>query len=174
MLKVLVFSSGNDSREPDEMIRLLSRRFAVAASGSGILHIPAGEPELILLKADEKREFSIDGGCVVMSFSQKIPLPDMSGCTLFAFEPLSAPVPRCRIISCGLHHRDTITLSSIESDRALLSVQREFPTANGDMVEIGEYPLLYSGELYRALIASAALLLFCSKPLLPDSFEPPR
>lgn len=174
MLKVLVFSAENDDKELFEMLRLLKYSCSVLAAGSGTLHIPDGEPELLLLNADKKQKISLSGGCVVVSFSQGLPLIEADGCTLFAFEPLPLPMPCCHIISCGLHLRDTVTLSSIENDRAVLSVQREFPSANGGTVEIGEHPLLYSGKHYRALIAAAALLLLCEKPLLPDSLEPPR
>lgn len=174
MLKVLAFSAENGDKEPWQTLKLLQRRFPVLAVGKEILDIPDSVPEMLFLFADRKQTATLTGGCVVLSFAKSAPLPqDMSGSAILAFVPPDVPLPGCPLISCGLHLRDTITLSSIESDRVVLSVQRDFRSLSGEIIEIGEYPLIYSGKHHRALIAAAALLLLFGKPLAPDSFEPP-
>ena len=178
MLSVLSFSAGTDSKELAEMLRLLNRCCSVLAVGQNFLHIPNTEPDILLIAADDKKVIAPPQGCVVMTLSKNAVLPDnMTDCILLAFDGTagfkSAQSSCCPLISCGLHLRDTITLSSIENDRAVLSVQREFRAVNGDVIEIGEHPLVYSGKYHRALIASSALMLLCGKPLSRDAFEPP-
>lgn len=178
MLSVLSFLAGSDDKELAEMLRLLNRCCSVLAVGQNFLHIPSIEPDILLIAADNKRITPPPQGSVIITFSKNAPLPDnMTDCILLAFGETagikSAQSSHCPLISCGLHLRDTVTLSSIENDRAVLSIQREFRAINGDIIEIGEHPLVYSGKYHRALIASAALMLLCGKPLSRDVFEPP-
>lgn len=179
MLSVLFFSPESDDKELTEILKLLTRCCSVLAVGQNFIRIPDSEPDILLISADSRRINPPPQNCVIMTFSKNSVLPySMTGCVLLAFEEMptfkSAPCPCCPLISCGLHLRDTITLSSIENDRAVLSIQREFCSINGNIIEIGEHPLIYSGKNHRALIASAALMLLCGKPLSLDTFEPPR
>lgn len=46
---------------------------------------------------------------------------------------------RSNIITFGLNHKSTITLSSITDELILISVQREFENMENKLVEVGEY-----------------------------------
>ena len=76
-----------------------------------------------------------------------------------------------QLISCGLRQRDTLTLSSLDSQRPVFSVQRTVTTLGGVPIEIGEYPLCIADEQkHQDIIAAAAILLLQDCGLAPDCF----
>ena len=67
-------------------------------------------------------------------------------------------------VCCGMSPTDTVTASSLSPDCALLAVQRELITAEGERVEPRELLVRLGGvDIYNALLVSAVLLL-CGCP----------
>lgn len=53
---------------------------------------------------------------------------------------------RSNIITFGLNHKSTVTLSSITDELILISVQREFENMENKLVEVGEYSIKTNKE----------------------------
>ncbi|MPN03105.1 hypothetical protein SDC9_150328 [bioreactor metagenome] len=76
-----------------------------------------------------------------------------------------------QLISCGLRQRDTLTLSSLDSQKPVFSVQRTITTLEGVQLEIGEYPLsMPDVQKHGDVIAAASVLLLNDGYLAPDCF----
>jgi hypothetical protein len=61
-------------------------------------------------------------------------------------------------ITCGLFAKDTITLSSIESDSAVINLQRSITCFNGDIAEPQEIPVRFSKPTDNYLLMAAAAI----------------
>ena len=74
---------------------------------------------------------------------------------------LTRALPAEAVVSYGPASRNTLTLSSLEEDRAAVAVQREFIALDGRAVERQELVLPYDGSPPEVLLvlAGAALLL---------------
>ena len=74
---------------------------------------------------------------------------------------LTRLLPAGTVLSYGASSRNTLTLSSLDGDRASVAVQREFITLDGRTVERQELILPYDGGAPELLLAQAgaALLL---------------
>lgn len=80
-----------------------------------------------------------------------------------------------QLISCGLRQRDTLTLSSLESQKPVFSVQRTVTALGGEALEIGEYPLyIPDAQKHAHVIAAAAVLLLKEGGLPPGCFRLPN
>ena len=64
-------------------------------------------------------------------------------------------------VTCGLSQKDTVTFSSLENDRAVVSLQRRLTALDGKEVEPVEFPVVCAPERreYPLLAAVAVLLL---------------
>lgn len=71
-------------------------------------------------------------------------------------------------VTCGLSQKDTITFSSLDSDRAVISLQRRLKALDGSDIDPVEVPITFqpSHSEYPLLAAVAVLLLSCVK--IPD------
>lgn len=45
------------------------------------------------------------------------------------------------IITFGMNHLATVTFSSVTDESLMISVQRNYPSINGDLIDVGEYNL---------------------------------
>lgn len=64
-------------------------------------------------------------------------------------------------ITCGLSQRDTLTFSSMDTDRAVISLQREILSLFGENILPRELPITIKSSFsqYQILVAAAILLL---------------
>lgn len=71
-------------------------------------------------------------------------------------------------VTCGLSQKDTITFSSLDSDRAVVSLQRGLKALDGTNIGPVDVPITFepSHSEYPLLAAVAVLLLSCVK--MPD------
>ena len=71
-------------------------------------------------------------------------------------------------VTCGLSLKDTVTFSSLDSDRAVVSLQRGLKALDGTDIDPVDVPITFrpSHSEYPLLAAVAVLLL--SRVLLPD------
>ena len=77
-----------------------------------------------------------------------------------------------KTLTCGLLHTDTLTLSSLQEESAVLCLQRAVSTFGGGITEPAEIPVTLQSALSRGeLLVLASVLLLCgdldylSKPL---------
>ena len=45
------------------------------------------------------------------------------------------------IITFGMNHLSSVTFSSVTDESLMISVQRNYPSINGDLIDVGEYSL---------------------------------
>lgn len=66
-----------------------------------------------------------------------------------------------KTLTCGFSPYDTMTLSSITPERAVVTLQREIHTLDGQLVEPADYPVILRRALqpHTILLCCAALLL---------------
>lgn len=72
---------------------------------------------------------------------------------------------RIQTITCGLSQKDTVTFSSLDNDRAVISLQRGLKALDGTEIEPIEVPITFkpSHSEYSLLASIAVLLLSCIK-----------
>lgn len=67
-----------------------------------------------------------------------------------------------KTLTCGLSVHDTLTLSSLTEESAMVCLQREIVTVNGGMLEPGEFPIRIRASVGRGeLLIVAGVLLLC-------------
>ena len=76
--------------------------------------------------------------------------------------PVPAGILAEQVISVGRGSKNTVTVSSLQGERAMVSLQRTIVSLDGEQVEPCEVALALKGEaaLFETL-ASAAVLLLC-------------
>ncbi len=115
---------------------------------------------IVLVPEGCQSPFFAPSGATILSFSESGPDIVLDGSQ--------------QLISCGLRQRDTLTLSSLDRQKPVFSVQRTVTTLGGELLEIGEYPLNIPDEQKHAhIIAAAAVLLLEGGGLAQDCFTPP-
>lgn len=62
-------------------------------------------------------------------------------------------------ISCGMSLRDTLSTSSLDDEKRMVSLQRAIRTVDGELIEPRDFYISGKGELYSRLASSAVLLL---------------
>lgn len=135
--------------------------FCIAACGvKQQISLQASARCIVLVPEGCQSPFAAPPGVTVLSFSESGPGIALDGSQ--------------QLISCGLRQRDTLTLSSLSNQKPVFSVQRTVAALNGELLEIGEYPLNIPDEQKHAhIIAAAAVLLLKDGCLAPDCFCPP-
>lgn len=67
-----------------------------------------------------------------------------------------------KTLTCGLSNKDTLTLSSLREDSAVICLQREIKTLGGGHMEPAEIPVRLRSPIERGdLLSLAAVLLLC-------------
>ena len=76
-------------------------------------------------------------------------------------------------ITCGLFAKDSITLSSIESDSAVINLQRSITCFNGDIAEPQEIPVRFKGPMdsYLLMAAAAIFILTGNSDLMHRNYQ---
>ena len=171
MIAVFV-SSDNKKEDIESLFSLLNRQHRASVVSNWRTDISKSS-EFLLLPL-QKNNLSVSCNCAAVLFSccgyAKI-LPER--CTVLCFDEQSAfycSGKERQIISCGMHSKDTVTLSSMESGKPVLSLQRRLTAFSGDIIDVGDFPLITDEHNHRALMAASVLLLLCGKQLAPDSF----
>jgi len=98
------------------------------------LDVFSGAYDLFLVGAGVTIEPGIDGSLKPAPRCTALLTPGDSG-----IEALT--IPAQWVVSYGMAVRDSLTVSSLEPDRAVLALQRELPTLSGLVLEQQELPL---------------------------------
>ena len=165
-------ASENDRDDIGPLFRLLSAKHSVSALSSNNVNINHSS-EFLLLPL-QSRSISVNCNCAAIMFapcSMAKYLPE--NCIILCFDEQTALCcsgKKRQLISCGMHNKDTVTLSSMESGKPVLSIQRQLAAFSGDIIDVGDYPLITDENDHRLVMAAAVLLLLCGNPLDPDSF----
>ena len=171
MIAVFV-SSDNEKEDFKSLFSLLRRQYRVSVIGNRNTVLEK-DTEILLLQL-QNDSISVYCDCAAVLFSPcslAKALPER--CTVLCFNEQAAfycgGIER-QIVSCGMHNKDTVTLSSLESGKPVLSLQRRLTAFSGDIIDVGDFPLITDEQNHRALMAASVLLLLCGSALSPDSF----
>jgi hypothetical protein len=170
LLCVVVAAKKEDDSFWLAMAGLLEERFRVLRAWAGVLEARGGEAELLLadmsyraVRADQvvfvyrdfesvNPELPIDTGAIAIVDSSKEEL-----LTYVATTGLPA-------ITCGLSAKDTVTLSSIRTDSAVINLQRAVTCFDGTLAEPQEIPISRREDANSfALMAASAICLLAGK-----------
>jgi hypothetical protein len=79
-------------------------------------------------------------------------------------------------ITCGLYGKDTVTMSSMTGERAVINLQRSITCFNGEIAEPQEIPVTMRSSLDQYLLMSAACIFILTgnsgRPIMsaPEAF----
>ncbi len=171
-MTAVFISSERVDKDVMPLFSLLSRTAKVSAVFDSFTKIVKDADFLLLpLKSGTLRA---DPNCSAVIFEDSEALQLLpKGCTVLCFCDRAAV--RCsgqdrQIISCGMHNKDTVTLSSLEKGKPVLSVQRRLIAFSGEEIDAGDFPLITFEKDDRALMAAAVLLLLDGRELPQDIF----
>lgn len=175
-MKTILIPSGHDSEKVAQtLFRMIKHSNCTMLISDSLYHFESGNPEFCIAVCHQNIEINPITPCIVLvPKTCKIPFTIPPGATVLSFAETGIGMAldgSQQLISCGLRQRDTLTLSSLDSQKPVFSVQRTINTLRGEPLEIGEYPLVITEEHnHRDIIAAAAVLLLNSGNLPPDCF----
>lgn len=177
MVTILLPPGDDSEKAACALFSLLRRSRRTILLSDALCHFTGGNPDYCIATCGVRQQISLDAAtrCIVMvpeGCQSSFAAP--TGATVLSFLESGPGIlldGSQQLISCGLRQRDTLTLSSLDSQRPVFSVQRTVTTLGGEPLEIGEYPLSIPDEQkHQNIIAAAAVLLLQDCGLSPDCF----
>lgn len=178
MVTILIAPGSGSDKAAQALFFLLRRSSCAMLICDSLCHFESGDPEFCIVVCRVGQRITLDAAapCIVLVFERcDLPFAIPQGATVLSFAETgigAALDGSQQLISCGLRQRDTLTLSSLDSQKPVFSVQRTINTLGGEPLEIEEYPLIITEEQsHRDIIAAAAVLLLRRGSLPPDCFS---
>lgn len=163
---MVILFSGRKNKTEKEIIEILTGVGAGYISDKAIF---SGDEQITIISEYKRTELKIDKGIAVFlddtdrfkgqTFSNGI-IGICEDCNKKALELFyESNIP---VISCGMNQKNTITLSSINSDTLLASLQRTVTDIRGNEIEPEEFKIkLKKQYLPFSVMASTAILILC-------------
>lgn len=181
MVPVLLYGSGRDTVITNSLIR------AFRAVHASVLHITSKTLSLMPTNAPQA-DFLLLDNCGIQDLQVKSGITvfrrELSGFTeesilprnfVAVADPLNEQAVSIlknrdiRTVTCGLSQKDTVTFSSLDADRAVISLQREILSLTGENAVPREIPvMLTSPQEEYPLLASMAVLLLSGIPMADE------
>lgn len=167
LLTILVAAKEENKDFWNELACLLGKHFSMLRAFGGAMSVPAGNPSVVV--SDMKSFASIKSDQLIVVYKDVVPLSvKLTGERLVAVvdssdstvtEQVSAT--KLPAITCGLFARDTITLSSMNVDSAVIGIQRSISCFDGSRAEPQDIPvkLAKSVDSFTLMCAAAVLIL---------------
>lgn len=176
MISVLVTPGGAAA---GLLSRVLSRRFEVLSILKNGIRLPDIAPEILLYESALPPECDGDAIYAVGSLPPGT-VPEISLgprsvaviCSDNADGLAFAARHHLKTLTYGLSSRDTLTLSSVTPESAVVSLQRSIITLGGAVLEPAEFPVhLRNPDDRNGLLLCAAVLLLCGEEEMLDKME---
>lgn len=179
MIVVVVAAETTDSLFWNTAYSLLHANYAVTSVREGVLNAPVGTSDLLLADATSLRSLECETAVIV--YKEAISLETK----IQAKNEVIAVVDSCNrellpfvgktglnAITCGLSARDSVTLSSMGVDSAVINLQRSMTCFDGGVLEPQEIPLQLEAPVddFALMAASAVYLLTGRKHQLYHTF----
>lgn len=132
-----------------DFVKINSSAAITAVSGRNIENIECDNILIVCGKSMKKLPDTGKSGSVSVILSS-------SGSVVLTEKQLSD----YKFITCGFSSRDTVTLSSVTSDKAVVSIQRAFYCINGDKIEPMEIVIDSDDNGGENMLMVVAALLF--------------
>ncbi len=168
MRTIILYGDRGDSRLTFPLCRALEQYGGVIRlNGGNIGEYSAGAPDFLLYETDVLESVQTDGGLLLLKEGAAMPsgVTAASGITALilpdSIPAAGAPQADIPVIRCGTRDADEIALSSLEEDRAIVTVRR--PLKLGDAIceprDI-HIALTHATDPYPLTVCCAALLTF--------------
>lgn len=163
---VTVFFLGNGQRQSigPRLAPALGKVIEIACHGRGRYTQQGEEPRLLLEEAP-RGHIRCPKGLIVLegdALDNVVLEGEFIGILPYSSRPALkfAQKNNIKAVTCGLSPYDTLTLSSITGERAVVTLQREIRTLGGVMVEPADFPItLCNPWEAEAILTVAAVLL---------------
>jgi len=161
---MVILFSDRKSVEEREIVQILTDSGATYISDK---EIKSGKNSITVFSAYKKTNLNIKKGIVIMLggekrfYQQKLPVYTIGICDSLDKEAVNFFANNTvLVISCGMGRKNTVTFSSIDEDKALLTFQRTLTDIYGNTIEPAEYKNKLKNK-YRefSVMASATILL---------------
>jgi len=152
----------------DRLYQILSKNFHVTAYDGRYFHAKSN-PDFIIVKGQTLPRFTGsdfivlvgENGHIGRDILENEPFPIIGDS---ANEHLRQALVKSQkpVIGCGLSRKDTFTLSSINEDRATVSLLRDINTLSGVLLEPSDFPFCLSGglsDIELLIIAAFSILI---------------
>lgn len=168
MINLIILGDSGDSSLADTLYRTLKTKFKVAYIRSGYHTSVCGEPDFLLLECGQIHTGNGARSIIICKSDFSIPAGRCAVCEDGAFGVMQTENQNAAellsgwgipVISCGMSVTDTLTLSSVGAEGAVVCLQRSIPTLDGATVEPFEAPLNLPCDSYALLCVAAVLLL---------------
>lgn len=167
MISVVIAANNQDKKFRNAIQNILNRNFKAIHCIGRCLDVRCENAEMLIADADEFELIYTDTAIVIFKDADKLAIDFETR------KPAVALVDSCNedmlklasktgfpAITCGLSPKDTITLSSIDEDSAVVDLQRSVTCFDGTVVEPQEIPVaLYSSIDSFALMCVAAIFI---------------
>jgi len=164
----ILFAVEQQSRDwIHDVARLLEKHFITLRAFGDTLSVKKRTPSLILCDMNRFETIKAEKAIVIckdmVSLSNRqldirhgVAVVDSS-----IYQSESLPDIGLPAITCGLHSRDTITLTSIEEDSAVIGVQRVIEAFEGSLVEPQEIPVRFEKAIapFTLMVVAAIYIL---------------
>lgn len=170
MISVVVFAQRAD-RTARLAAGALSEHYRVHLHTSQGLEVMGEGPSLCAVEAVSRMERLLAPRSVLVLADQSVPrYLELSADTIIITGTDNRRIRRLLsgrpnpVITCGTGRRDTLTLSSISPERAVLCAQRELPTVDGEWLEATELAVELCGWELHPAILTAGIAAVCGCP----------
>lgn len=149
-----------------------SSAFHISSDTISLIPEKAKNPDFLVLDNPNLVNIHIPGGIVLFrkhtQQRQHIDIPSAYFAVVDSENREAAKMlhnDKIETVTCGLSQKDTVTFSSLDSDRAVVSLQRRLKALDGTEIEPVEVPVTFkpSHSEYSILASIAVLLLSCVK-----------
>jgi hypothetical protein len=170
LLCVVVAAKKEEDSFWSAMAGLLEERFRVLRAFAGVLEAKGGESDLLLADMNYRTVWADQVVFVYRDYESVNPvLPTNTNAIAIvdsSKEDLLTYVATTGLpaITCGLSAKDTVTLSSIRTDSAVINLQRAITCFDGSLAEPQEIPVSRREDADSfALMAASAICLLAGK-----------
>jgi len=168
---VILAADKNDKPFWNTISRELEKDFSIIRAYDGKLYTSVNVAEMVLTDINSFRQFNTESTIMVFKNIDGADIDSITGNSQIAIvdsanDNLMHHVANMQIpaITCGLSARDTVTLSSISVDGAVVNLQRGMTGFYGDEIEPQEIPAIIEEEAdHFALMSATVISLLCKK-----------
>lgn len=186
MIPLVLLGSLSDRRVGQALKDLFSRRVSFLHICGSKLDLSGTVPDFLIYETDTLEQLPVPSGILICKETSRQPgislchveepepfqtflgilsSEDTAGAQLFSQMKLTT-------ITCGLSGKDSLTLSSITSDSAVICLQRTIRSLSGQEIDPGEIPVTLTRPIDRySLLAAVAVALLSQRRELLDQLH---
>lgn len=178
MIDILICGDPSDHTLTEALLPALAARGGVCFSGEEHVAEQGTVARYFVCESEVVPKISVPAGILLfkdhMCSQQPTGVPDGFFCVMDSGNRQAADVLRgskAAVITCGTGSKDTLSIASLEPERAEVSLQRNLKTLGGTVLEPHDFSVLLSRPLAPGLILLVSAVLLLSDVSLGDGFK---